>query len=142
MTEPRTMSEARKTLAAALDCQDHVPDVIDPPTVVIGPGDPPIAPGDTFVLADAVMNLEVYVLVEITDGATMLEQVEQALPTVLAVVAVQGWDIGTISRPDVFETADWSAYGVQVNISRPLSLEAMATPVVPSFILPDPDPVD
>lgn len=118
MADP-TLAAARTALAAELGALDYVPEVIDPPCVVIEPGDPYLTYDgvqnfgrDTFVAA-----LSVYVLVPADDNEAMARALDSGLLAAINAIEEAGWVLTRVGRPDTFTTAEWQAYGVQITVN-------------------------
>lgn len=114
----QTLTAARTALATALGALDHVPETIDPPCVVVEPGDP-------YITYDGVENYahdtllaccSVYVLVPANDNNVMAQQLDTDLIAALNAIEddTDEWSIERVGRPGTFTTTDWQAYGVQL----------------------------
>lgn len=128
-----TLTEARKALAAALDAPDHVPESIDPPCVVIQPGDPWLSPDANFGWDSLIVRMEVFVLVDPKDNESMADDLDAATLPALDAIEKAGWGIqeGAISQPQPWDAAGWSAYGIRIQTTKRVSRDLPAEEPAP-----------
>lgn len=125
-----TLTAARKALSEALGAPGHVPEVIDPPCVVVEPGEPYITHAREFAWREYVANVHVYVLVPV-EAETQSDDLDAALLDTLDKIEAAGWGIegDGIGKPGLFFTSDWTAYGVRIAASaRVLRTDPTPTP--------------
>lgn len=115
-----TLTDARALLAETLGALTYVPEVIDPPCVVIEPGEPYLTyeGAKSFAWEEFIATLDVYVLLPADDNEAMARDLDARLLAAINSIEDAEWSVFQISKPDTFATADWSAYGVKITVRR------------------------
>lgn len=123
-----SLTSARADLAALLEpsgltVDDHVPDLVSPPCVVIEPGDPYITYGDTFDPDEITVCLDVYVLVDLIPAAAeeMALELDEAIRKVYPLLGE--WIITRTSKPGPWHVGDELAYGIRLTVENITSNE-------------------
>lgn len=122
MADP-TLAEARAALATALGAVDYVPENIDPPCNVIEPGDPYLTYDNvkSFGRDTFVATMSVYVLVPSADNAAVTDDLNTRLLAAIDAIEEAGWVTFRVGRPDMYLTAEWQHYGVQITTQARVS---------------------
>jgi hypothetical protein len=124
-----SLAAARNDLAAALDplgytTHSHVPEQIEPPTVIVQSGDPYLElDGTTFDVTDWLVNVELFVLSAYQANEQATADLDAMLTDVLPAVLAAGWGISSIGAPGPYNTTDWLAYGVRIGLSRGVTID-------------------
>lgn len=124
------LADATTALAQALATDDypayaHVPEDLITPCQVIQPAPAYLAAntedGVTFADQEYALTVELYLVVELTtneqaatDLDALLEHVLEALPA--------PWGLDSMAQPGPIHTADWLAHGLQLTLSRYITL--------------------
>lgn len=133
-----TIKTARNDLATLLSdaigspVLATVPDVLDGPGIALQPADPYLTvgdPGDPFPFhhltaaqREVAVHLEAVVHVDPIDNAVDLDTVDDLLAKLLAAIPRE-WQVDGIGTAQDLATADWTAYGVIVQLSTIVNLQ-------------------
>lgn len=106
--------------ATGLEVLDHVPEELLPPVLVLTPAEGYLELADTF--GGWLVNLELYVLVELVGNAQAAEDLDATLAKVLGVVDGSLWSLNGMTKPGPFHSAAWLAHGIRLDLSTETTL--------------------
>lgn len=118
-----TLEAARAELATKVGALAYVPEVIDPPCVVLEPGEPYLTyeGAENFAYDTFIATMTVYVLVPSDDNEAMARDLDAQIVGVLDQIENAGWVPSTVGKPDTFATSEWNAYGVPITVKTRVS---------------------
>lgn len=116
------LTQARRDLATALGCSPAVPDVIDPPCLVMQPGQPYLDNAEyLYGSYDLKLNIEVYAFTTLEDNETAADTLDALVVQVIGALP-QGWGIATIGQPQPYLNGDFVHHGIRIDVSRTITI--------------------
>ena len=114
--------EARAALAVALsasgyEVEDHVPDQIEPPLVVVQPAADYLSVEDTtYDPTEWAVRVDLFLLAGYRSNAQAADDLDAMLTAVLPRISAAGWNLVGMGQPGPYNTADWIAHGVRATV--------------------------
>lgn len=127
------LSEARAALAVALadsgyEVEDHVPEQIEPPLVVVQPADEYLSQEDTtYDVTEWAVRVDLFLLAGYRSNAQAADDLDAMLTAVLPRISAAGWNLVGMGSPGPYNTADWIAHGVRATVQSFVEIPTAGT---------------
>lgn len=107
--------------SAGLVVEDHVPERVTPPLVLISTGEPYLEEADSFNNTEFVCHLELFLVAETATNSAATKALDQMIETVI--LNLGDWTIDSVGAPSMYNANDSVYLGSRVSISNTITLE-------------------
>lgn len=117
----QTRSELAEVLTAAIPTaavHRVIPEDLTGFDIVLQPGDEYVKPSDdTYDPAEFTLTCQIHILVSGETNQATHDALDAALTTALPTVLSAGWSVSRVTGIQVWETSEWTSYGIAVSAS-------------------------